>query len=182
MALVSQRAYARHRGVTHRAVQVAIATGRISTVDGKVDPEVADREWRARTDETKVHNSVSGNPHQRRVQDAPPMPAGSKAEPDPAGAAGAKGYAAARTASESVRARLLMLEYKKKSGEVVPAEDVRVGAFNAARRARDLLAAIPDRVAPVLVGLPSDDIQRRLAAEIETVCAEIARWASPPPA
>lgn len=46
----SQRAYARHRGVTHRAVRVAVASGRISTMPGgKIDFEKADKEWAENT-------------------------------------------------------------------------------------------------------------------------------------
>jgi len=36
--LISQRAYARRLGVSHTAVQQAIAAGRISTVGGKIEP------------------------------------------------------------------------------------------------------------------------------------------------
>ena len=43
--LMSQRAYARRRGVSHTAVQNAIATGALSTVGGRIDPDVADEEW-----------------------------------------------------------------------------------------------------------------------------------------
>src|SRR2546426_5178487 len=51
MAGLSQRGYARHRGVTHRAVQKAIKTGRITTSpDGTIDPARADAQWTANTD------------------------------------------------------------------------------------------------------------------------------------
>ena len=51
MAGLSQRAYARHRGVTHRAVQKAIKAGRITTnSDGTIDPARADAQWTANTD------------------------------------------------------------------------------------------------------------------------------------
>lgn len=43
MAIMSQRAYARHRGVAVFAVQTAIKSGRISTTpDRQIDSEVAD--------------------------------------------------------------------------------------------------------------------------------------------
>src|SRR5881409_1039956 len=51
MAGLSQRAYARRRGVTHRAVQKAIKAGRITTSpDGTIDPARADAQWTANTD------------------------------------------------------------------------------------------------------------------------------------
>jgi hypothetical protein len=49
MALISLRAYARHRGCTIRAVQKAIESGRISTIDGRIDPVAADADWRRNT-------------------------------------------------------------------------------------------------------------------------------------
>ena len=51
MAGLSQRGYARHRGVTHRAVQKAIKAGRITTnSDGTIDAARADAQWTANTD------------------------------------------------------------------------------------------------------------------------------------
>ena len=49
MALVSQRAYARHRGVSLAAVQKAIRSRRIRLVDGRIDVDRADREWARNT-------------------------------------------------------------------------------------------------------------------------------------
>ena len=48
--VLSQRAYAQHRGVSHEAVRKAIKTGRISPQpDGLIDPVVADAQWDANT-------------------------------------------------------------------------------------------------------------------------------------
>ncbi len=47
--LLSRRAYAKRRGCSHVAVLKAIREGRISTVDGMIDPDLADREWAANT-------------------------------------------------------------------------------------------------------------------------------------
>lgn len=56
--LLSFRAYARHRQVSLRAVQKAIAAGRIQTVPDKkgkpkIDPEAADKLWESLTDIAK---------------------------------------------------------------------------------------------------------------------------------
>jgi hypothetical protein len=46
MAIMSQRAYARQRGISVSTVQKAIDTGRISTLPtGQIDSDVADEEW-----------------------------------------------------------------------------------------------------------------------------------------
>jgi len=50
MAVMSQRQYSSHKGLSHAAVQKAISTGRISTLpNGMIDSEMADREWEANT-------------------------------------------------------------------------------------------------------------------------------------
>lgn len=59
MPLVSLRAYARHRGVTLGAVQTAIKAQRITTIDGKIDPEKADAEWTANTHNRGVRRGPS---------------------------------------------------------------------------------------------------------------------------
>jgi hypothetical protein len=50
MAVMSQRQYSVHKGLSRAAVQKAISTGRISTLtNGMIDSEMADREWEANT-------------------------------------------------------------------------------------------------------------------------------------
>ena len=57
---ISLRAYAKHRDVSHSAVQKAIDTGRIQTLpDGSIDKNQADRDWEENTDFSKVHNLKS---------------------------------------------------------------------------------------------------------------------------
>ena len=53
--LLSRREYAAHRGVTVAAVQKAVETGRITLIDGKIDPEKADKE-----NETFIESVKSG--------------------------------------------------------------------------------------------------------------------------
>ncbi len=51
MAIMGVREYARHRSTGHSTVQKAIDSGRISTLpNGKIDSDVADREWRENTE------------------------------------------------------------------------------------------------------------------------------------
>ena len=50
MAILSQQAYARHRGVVLSAVQKAIQSHRIPTLpDARIDADVADAEWKRNT-------------------------------------------------------------------------------------------------------------------------------------
>src|SRR5689334_5158266 len=167
---MSQRAYARHRGVTHGAVQKAIKSGRIPvTADQKVDPDEADRAWAANTDETKPRNSVSGAPKLSVLSPVSPSSGVS-------GQTIATGYQASRAIHESYRAKTARLEYERLIGTLVSADEVRVEAFNAARRAREMLLAIPDRQGPVLAAIADPaEIHRILTAEIRQVLEELAR-------
>ncbi len=55
---LSQRGYARHRSCSLKAVQKALATGRIQALpDGTIDPEAADRAWSTRT-ATKINGTA----------------------------------------------------------------------------------------------------------------------------
>ena len=171
--LISQREYARRRGVSHAAVQHAVSSGRITTVDGKIDPEQADREWRENTDRSKPRNRITGKPKQTRVQGEPSQPMDSGGSDGGNGTA--TGYAKARAARELYQAQLAKLELDRQRGELVRADEVRVGAFNMARKARDQLIALPDRVAATLAATEdAAEVHRILEEEIERICQEIA--------
>jgi hypothetical protein len=59
------------------------------------------------------------------------------------------------------------LEYKTKSGELVPVADVKAQAFTLARAVRDGLLALPDRVAPMLAATQdAAQVHRLLSEEI----------------
>ncbi len=171
--LVSQREYARRRGISNVSVHEAIQAGRISTVGGKIDPDVADREWRENTDQSKPRNRITGSPKHARVPGEPAEPM-DFAGPD--GSVGtASGYAKARAAREVYQAQLAKLELDRQRGTLVRADEVRLGAFNMARKARDQLIALPERLATVLAAAREPaEVQRILEEEIERICQEIA--------
>lgn len=106
--LISQREYARRRGISNVSVHRAVTSGRISTVGGKIDPVQADREWRENTDQSKPRNRITGRPQQSRAPGEPSEPM------DFGGADGgngtATGYARARAARELCQAQLAKLE------------------------------------------------------------------------
>lgn len=168
--LVSQREYARRRGISHVAVQRAIKAGRISTTSGKIDPVLADKQWQQNTDQSKPRNRITGKPKQSR-------PPGEPSEPMEmvGGDSTATGYAKARAARELYQAQLAKLELDRRRGALVPADEVRLGAFNMARKARDQLIALPERVAATLAATDDPvEVGRILDEEIERICQEIA--------
>lgn len=174
--LISQREYGRRRGVSHVSVHRAIASGRISTVDGKIDPVQADREWRANTDQSKPRNRITGRPKQVRTPGEPsePMDFGGTGEGYTANGT-ATGYAKARAARELYQAHLTKLELDRRRGVLVRADEVELGAFHMARQVRDQLIALPERVAAILAATnDAAEIQLILDEEIERICEEIA--------
>ncbi len=166
--LLSGRAYAKRRGVSHTAVQKAIRTGRITTVAGRIDPAIADREWAENTDPSTSQNSVSGRPKGRRRKGEPSTPADVDGGN---GRATGTGYGRARAAREAALAGIAKLQLDEKTGKLVDADEVKLAFFNATRKARDELFAIPARMAPVLAALDdAADIEAILFDEIERVC------------
>jgi hypothetical protein len=174
--LISQREYARRRKLSHTAVQKAIATGRITAHKGKIDPAEADREWQENTDPGKPSNSITGDPAGARARAAVPRPRHLEAgRAAPGGNGTAAGYAKARAARELYQAQLAKLDLDERKGELVRAEDVRRGAFNMARKARDQLLAIPERLAAIMAATTDrEEAFRILQEEVERVCEEIA--------
>lgn len=158
-ALMTQAAYSRHRKVTRQAVSKAVKRGRIHTVRGMIDPELADAEWQSSTApalEVTPQQGLNASTAQGEA------------------AQSSLNYATSRSIREAYVARLARLDYEQKSGELINAEKVRLDAFNTARRARDLLLAIPDRVAPIVAGLTDQaECHRVLLQEIHRVCAEL---------
>ena len=185
LEILSQRAYALRRGVSHKAVQKAIASGRLQGAlrpGKKLDAEAADRAWAANTDVTKPRNSVSGDPKHRRAPGAPASPARSRGsrpdvgEPTDAGLGVTdRGYTAARAMREAFAAKTAKLEYERLSGKLVEVDEVRRGAFEVGRRVRDSVLSIPDRIAPILAGLTDvNEIHRALTKELREALEALA--------
>ena len=141
MAAVSLRAYAKHRGVTLKAVQKAIESGRIRTnTDGKLDTDRADADW-ARNTGPKVKRTAATVP--------PAAPRAEQPRPEPAG--GGLDYAMARAIIANYEARLVKLDYEERIKKLVNADEVSIAAFNSFRMFRDRMLNTPDRVVGALL-------------------------------
>lgn len=136
MALMSQRAYARHRaahglpGTTHRAVQKALESGRIkANEDGLIDSEAADRAWEANSSEGHRRNAKQES--EAAVKAAKPKKRAAKvdeealrpSEPIPQAEPGMT-LAEASALEKVWKARLAELDFEERSGRLVPAEEV----------------------------------------------------------
>ncbi|HEY3216357.1 MAG TPA: hypothetical protein VGK93_07685 [Candidatus Eisenbacteria bacterium] len=149
--LLTLRAYARHRRCTLSTVQKAVATGRIALgPGGRVDPLEADIAWQANTGPRR--DSANGNGH-----------------------AAPGTVAAAAREVQLARARLLRQEYRKRSRELVSRRRVERTLFNFARRLRDRILAVPDRVSAIAAGMTdASEIHRLLTRELEIALVALA--------
>jgi pyruvate/2-oxoglutarate dehydrogenase complex dihydrolipoamide acyltransferase (E2) component len=154
---MSLRAYARHRGVSLRAVQKAIASGRISTqADGRLDAASADANWASNTAPRPI--PAAKPPAKRPVIVSTPEGAHHHAEPRPAVRESSEPpklesgleYSKARAYKESFLARIAKMDYEERAGKLVSRDEMKVAAFNRYRTFRDGMLNIPDRLAAVL--------------------------------
>jgi hypothetical protein len=167
----------------------------------KIDPVAAERAWSQNTDQSKASNAVTGDPGRRRDEDQPPAPMDLDSvrlgdqiplieEPrrrssfrspdngngngDEPSASDFQTYAQHRARREAAMASKAELELKEKIGSLVETSTVEQAAFDAARRARDRLFAIPERVASVLAAISEPaEILKILETEIEAVCGDL---------
>lgn len=140
MAVLSQRAYARHRGVGLSTVQKAISSGRISVLpDGRIDSDAADRDWEANT-------------HKR----GPVVPARRQPQEEDSDGFGAAQYTKARAVREHYQARLAKIEYEEKVGSLVSKDEVKIAQFNIDRQRRDAMLNIADRTCAAIAAEVKD--------------------------
>ena len=140
---LSGRAYARHRGISETSVRKALKEGRITkNKNGKIDPEVADKQWQKNTDPAQIKEAKKTEEVKEardEVNNYNPAPLGPS-------------YQQSRAIKEAYNAKLTRLQFEKESKKLISVDEVKISAFNAARMTRDRILNIPDRVIPQLVG------------------------------
>ena len=138
VALVTQSDYARMRGVAKSAVAKAVKENRISLIDGKIDPAVADIQWakntRARAD--------AGQATTTQPATVPP-PASDAPKQD-------TGYTLDRARREKYEADMAEIKLQEQQGELVRAVEVRAEISKRIGQVRANLLQIPARLAPLL--------------------------------
>jgi hypothetical protein len=159
--LLTQADYARHRkarglpGGTREAVRKAVDEGRISTINGLIDPAVADIQWeqntRARQSPQAAAAAASVPAGPAVGGQAPLLPAGDAPAPVPAAAVapGAvdPGYNSHRSKREKADAEIAEMNAAKMRGELVLREDVDRAIFEIGRELRDRLTSCARRIA-----------------------------------
>lgn len=151
---VSIPAAARALGISPQALRKAIEKGTVPVeMDGSIDVEKARDAW--------IANS---HPGQGADKDAAAEANGKDAA----------NYRMVRVAREALEVRIKEVEFKRMTGELLPAEEVRRDAFNAARSARDRLQLLIDRLPPLLLGVNSiEELRVIIKREVQSVCDEL---------
>lgn len=158
--LITQSEYAKLRGVSEAAVSKAISGGRISLIDGKIDPVVADMQWKANS---RARASAQ-QPGQLALDDATASIRVDSTEPD-----GPKvdGYMLSRNRREAAEAERAELSLAEDKGELIRVDAVKGVLGSMFSATRDALLQLPARMAPLLAA-ESDPaaVQTLLHAEI----------------
>lgn len=156
--LITQAEYARRRGVVKSAVAKAVAEGRITLINGKVDPSVADIQWarntRARIDSGRpVAEALAGTGNAPESPESP--------------TAGEEDYQAVRLRRERAQLEAAERENAVAAGRLVERGTVERGTFGAFRALRDAVMGMCPGAAAKVVGL-SDvrGIEHVLASEL----------------
>ena len=175
---ITAEAYARHRGMTRRAVQKAIESGRIEIKNGLIDPVAADIAWEKNTQHSYryAQRAQTTTPSEARRRPAPKRKITDSSELP------ARSMSVAAAERMDYQARLAKLQFEERSRVLVNTGEVWARAFSEARKARELLGAIPDRLAPMLAAVSdSREIHKMLTVEIRRVCEELSGATEPAP-
>jgi hypothetical protein len=147
--LVKLADYAKLVGKTPQAVRKAIKDGRIKkgASQGRrgymIDPDTATKEWNSNTDQRQQRTAEAI----RHGQEA----AAGIEQPLPG-----INYSRARAVGETYKARLLELEFKEKSAELISANEAKLAQFKISRIFRDAVQNIPVRVVSELAAIVGD--------------------------
>jgi hypothetical protein len=155
LPLVSQREYARLKGVSHTAVAKAVRKGKIALVDGKVDTEAAAAQWEGSRD-ARQPSKMSGEVSEGSNL-ALPLVAGD----DPEARGPAEGTLAhAQYRREVARAAKAEIELQVQQGKLVERADIELKWAALVISVRDRLLLIGDKLAPRLAS-SSDALECR---------------------
>ena len=169
---LSIRAYARQRGVSDTAVHKAIKSGRITPEpDGTINPVKANAAWNRNSDPAQQRKPAPTPPPKTRPQ--PIQPA--VQIPSPPKATGPD-FQTSRAVKETYAAKMAMLDFEERTKGLISTDEVRVSAFNLARRVRDRLQLIPHRLAAVLAAeMISEEVEKILEKEIRKALEELTK-------
>lgn len=163
MARLSQRAYARHRGVSLSAVQKALESGRItSEKDGTIDPAKADIQWQQNTDPGRRRGEAATRASSV-VEDGNGKPNNQNA---------ALVYNVARAQREAAMAKMAQIELAELQKRLVPSDQIKERWAKIITAAKNQLLRIPSELR-LRKGV-SNEIAELVESEIHRVLERLA--------
>lgn len=178
VTLMTQAQYAEHRGVSRVAVHKAIKDERISTIDGKIDPAVADIQWAANSRARAPSSQAAAAAASARPDGGSRLAA---VTPDP-GDPGVGGmfetpddYGVSRARREAAEAELAELRLAEQRGNLIQVKAVETVLSTALAGMREHLLQVSSRLAPLLAN-ESDGfkVQALLDTEINQALQQLA--------
>lgn len=169
--LVSRAEYAKRRGVAPRTIGKYVQRGIIPLHGNKIDPEEA-------TLCLERHLVVPFGVDRKTVGTRSP---GDKAKNNTQlYGSKATSFVNARTREKEIKVQMLELDLKLKTGEMVMVKDVELAAFTMARKIRDRMLNIPDRVAAI-VAAETDEVEVRniILFQIENELSDLSQTYDP---
>lgn len=167
MDLMGIREYARHKGVSQKAVQLAIKEGRIDGAISmvgkrkKIDPTKADKLWEENTIPNNKNTHIRNDHPDKETPQEPQLKGPS--------------YAQSRAIKEAYAAKMAQVNYEQKAGNLIDADEVRKAVRQIARTVRDSLMNIPDKLAPILTAETElDEVHKILTEEVRNACEGLA--------
>lgn len=138
--------YAEYRGVSRRAVQLAIAAGRISKGnDGKIDRVAADAAWAKNTDASKPRASVLDNANTAKSTSHGEILEGAS-------------FQESRAAREFHLARIAKVEADEAEGSVIDIDDVKAAWSKVANELKTRLLATGSKAKSRIPHLTAEDV------------------------
>lgn len=151
--LMSMSAYAKKRDVSYELIRRYCKEGRITRTDGKIDPDIADKE---------LSESIQANGNskldKKEVTVAEHM----------------KEFNKAKARRETSKANLAELEYKEKVGLLISVDQVEKEAEDLYRKYRDQMLNVVIRATKKLLGETNEfKFRKVLKREIESAIKEV---------
>jgi hypothetical protein len=171
--LITQAEYARRRGVDPTSVRDAVRGQRITLIDGKIDPVVADAQWQANT---RKRVAIGDEIGALRIQAAAPSASPPPASPPPDGWSGyVPDYQESRARREAAEAELAELRLAEEQGDLIRTDAVRSAYSRRVASLREALMQIPARLSPVLAAADGNTamIHDQLMAELRQVLLQV---------
>lgn len=179
--LITQAEYARRRGVSEAAVSKAVKAGRISLINGRIDPTIADVQWEANTRKAVGRGGIAATaaPPRLREHRHSGRSGGSDGqddgEDDPAPPGGHFDYDSARAKREHHEALIAEAKARTLLNQLVDAGKVRAAMSDIGRLVAEHLERLPDRIsAQITPAMPTSEIHARLEAELAQLREDLA--------